>query len=145
MARWPEKGQSEYRSLRPQGHAQMSGLCGPHFWGFPTGPSFVFTNGAVAGASARPRGISRPASGCGMEPSLVHADAGEYDTAFSCPEHILVEYLSAYILCCGICLQPDVYYDMMGIAMELQAAPLSIESGSSNELARGVGGRGIKY
>ena len=81
-------------------------------------------------ASARPRRIARPASGCGMEPSWVHADSGEYDTAFSCPEHILVEYLSAYILCCGIrkgiCLQPDVYYDMMGTAMELQAAPLSI-------------------
>ena len=39
-------------------------------------------------------------------------------------------------------VQPDVYYDMMGIAMGLQAAPLS---GNSNERARGVGGHGIKY
>jgi hypothetical protein len=37
------------------------------------------------------------------------------------------------------------HYDMMGITMGLQASPLSMESGSGNELARGVCGCGIKY
>ena len=86
--------------------------------------SFSASSGAVAGCSARPRGSARArcAAWYGMKISWVHANAGEHDKAFSCPEHILLEYLSAYILCCGMYVQP-----------------VSMESESSYERARGVG------
>jgi hypothetical protein len=56
-------------------------------------------------------------------------------------------FLSTYIFCGGmyVILVFMNRYDMMGITMGLQASPLSMESGSGNELARGVCGCGIKY